>query len=125
VKHVIIKPDRKKVRQKKHRRLRQNIQGTAECPRLAVYRSLKHMYAQLIDDTKGVTLVAASTLEEPLKAELVIGGNVDAAYKVGQLLAQKALQKGIKKVIFDRGGNIYHGRVKAIAEGAREAGLEF
>ncbi|MGI6588226.1 MAG: 50S ribosomal protein L18 [Peptococcia bacterium] len=122
---MIIKPDRKKVRQKKHRRLRQNIQGTAECPRLAVYRSLKHMYAQLIDDTKGVTLVAASTLEEPLKAELVIGGNVDAAYKVGQLLAQKALQKGIKKVIFDRGGNIYHGRVKAIAEGAREAGLEF
>jgi large subunit ribosomal protein L18 len=125
VKHVIIKPDRKKIRQKKHRRLRQNIQGTAECPRLAVYRSLKHMYAQLIDDTKGVTLVAASTLEEPLKAELVDGGNADAAYKVGQLLAQKALQKGIKKVVFDRGGNIYHGRVKAIAEGAREAGLEF
>lgn len=122
---MIIKPDRKKVRQKKHRRLRQNIQGTAECPRLAVYRSLKHMYAQLIDDIQGVTLVAASTLEEPLQADLAEGGNVEAAYKVGQLLAQKALQKGIKKVVFDRGGNLYHGRVKAVAEGAREAGLEF
>jgi large subunit ribosomal protein L18 len=122
---VIIKADRKKIRQKKHRRLRQNIQGTAECPRLAVYRSLKQMYAQLIDDTKGVTLVAASTLEEPLKAELESGGNAEAAYKVGQLLAQKALQKGIKKVVFDRGGNLYHGRVQAIAEGARAAGLEF
>lgn len=122
---MIIKPDRKKIRQKKHRRLRQNIQGTAERPRLAVYRSLKHMYAQLIDDTKSVTLVTASTLETPLKEEAAGGANVDAAYKVGQLLAQKALQKGIKEVVFDRGGNIYHGRIKAVAEGAREAGLEF
>lgn len=122
---MIIKPDRKKIRQKKHLRLRKNLQGTAECPRLAVYRSLKNMYAQLIDDNSGVTLVAASTLEAPLKGELGYGGNIDAAYQMGQLLAQKALQKGIKEVIFDRGGNIYHGRVKAVAEGAREAGLEF
>lgn len=122
---MIIKPDRKKIRQKKHLRIRKNIQGTAECPRLAVYRSLKNMYAQLIDDDKGVTLVTASTLEAPLKGELGYAGNIDAAYKVGQLLAQKALQKGIKEVIFDRGGCIYHGRVKAVAEGARAAGLEF
>ncbi|MGI6145192.1 MAG: 50S ribosomal protein L18 [Clostridia bacterium] len=122
---MIIKPDRKKVRHKKHLRIRKNIQGTAECPRLAVYRSLKNMYAQLIDDKNGVTLVSASTLEAPIKDELGYGGNIEAAYKVGQLLAQKALQKGIKEVIFDRGGCIYHGRVKAVAEGAREAGLEF
>lgn len=122
---MITKPDRKKIRQKKHLRIRKQIQGTAERPRLAVYRSLKHMYAQLIDDTKGVTLVAASTLETSLKGELEIGCNVEAAHKVGQLLAQKALEKGIKEVVFDRGGSIYHGRVKAIAEGAREAGLVF
>jgi len=125
VKHVITKLNRKKVRQKKHLRIRKNIHGTAECPRLAVYRSLKNMYAQLIDDTNGVTLVMASTLEASLKEESGYGGNKDAAYKVGQLLAQKAIQKGIKEVIFDRGGSIYHGRVKAVAEGAREAGLEF
>jgi len=122
---VITKLNRKKVRQKKHLRIRKNIHGTAECPRLAVYRSLKNMYAQLIDDTNGVTLVMASTLEASLKEESGYGGNKDAAYKVGQLLAQKAIQKGIKEVIFDRGGSIYHGRVKAVAEGAREAGLEF
>ena len=122
---MITKLNRKKVRQKKHLRIRKNIHGTAECPRLAVYRSLKNMYAQLIDDTNGVTLVMASTLEASLKEESGYGGNKDAAYKVGQLLAQKAIQKGIKEVIFDRGGSIYHGRVKAVAEGAREAGLEF
>jgi len=122
---VITKPDRKKIRQKKHLRIRKNIQGTAECPRLAVFRSLKNMYAQLIDDINGVTLVAASTLEAPLKGESGYAGNTDAAYKVGQLLAQKALQNGIKRVIFDRGGSIYHGRVEAVAKGAREAGLEF
>lgn len=122
---MITKPDRKNIRQKKHLRIRKHIQGTAERPRLAVYRSLKHMYAQLIDDVQGVTLVAASTLEAPLKGELETGSNTEAAHKVGQLLAQKALEKGIKEVIFDRGGIIYHGRVKAIAEGAREAGLIF
>jgi large subunit ribosomal protein L18 len=123
VKHVIIKPDRKKIRQKKHLRIRKQIKGTAERPRLAVYRSLKHVYAQLIDDEKGVTLVAVSTLEAPIKGEVESTGNTEAAHKVGQVLAQKALKKGIKEVVFDRGGMIYHGRVKAVAEGAREAGL--
>lgn len=122
---MIIKPDRKKIRQKKHLRIRKHIQGTAERPRLAVYRSVKHIYVQLIDDINGVTLVAASTLEQPLKGELESGGNIEAAHKVGELLAKKALKNGIKEVIFDRGGNVYHGRVKAIAEGAREAGLAF
>ena len=122
---MIIKPDRKKIRQKKHQRIRQRIRGTAENPRLAVYRSLKHIYAQLIDDNAGITLVSASTTEAPLKTDLTYGGNVEAAKQVGQLLAQKASEKGIKSVVFDRGGNIYHGRVKAVAEGAREAGLEF
>jgi len=120
---VIIKPDRKKIRQKKHLRIRKQIKGTAERPRLAVYRSLKHVYAQLIDDEKGVTLVAVSTLEAPIKGEVESTGNTEAAHKVGQVLAQKALKKGIKEVVFDRGGMIYHGRVKAVAEGAREAGL--
>lgn len=122
---MIIKPDRKKIRQKKHLRIRKHIQGTAERPRLAVYRSVKQIYAQLIDDINGVTIVSASTLEQPLKGELESGGNIEAANKVGQLLAKKALKNGIKEVIFDRGGNVYHGRVKAIAEGAREAGLSF
>lgn len=125
MKHVITKLARKKVRQKKHLKLRKNILGTAERPRLAVFRSLNNMYAQLIDDNNGLTLVAASTLETPLKGEVAYGGNTDAAYKVGQLIAEKALQKGIKEVVFDRGGSIYHGRVKAVAEGARAAGLEF
>lgn len=118
---MLIKPDRKKIRQKKHLRIRKNIKGTAEKPRLAVYRSLKHIYAQLIDDNKGHTLVAASTKE--LKLEN--GGNKEAAKQVGDLLGKKAVEKGIKTVVFDRGGNLYHGRVKAVAEGAREAGLEF
>lgn len=120
---MIIKPDRKKIRQKKHLRIRKQIKGTAERPRLAVYRSLKHVYAQLIDDEKGVTLVAVSTLEAPIKGEVESTGDTEAAHKVGQVLAQKALKKGIKEVVFDRGGMIYHGRVKAVAEGAREAGL--
>ncbi|MDX9872038.1 MAG: 50S ribosomal protein L18 [Clostridia bacterium] len=120
---MITKPDRKKVRQKKHLRIRQHIKGTAARPRLAVYRSLKHMYAQLIDDISGTTLVAASTLEASLKEEN--GGNIEAAKKVGEILGKKAVEKGIRAVVFDRGGNIYHGRVKAVAEGAREAGLKF
>lgn len=122
---MITKPDRKKVRQKKHLRIRKRIQGTLERPRLAVYRSLKHMYAQLIDDVKGVTLVSASTLEPGLREQIENGGNIDAAKKVGELLAKKAIEKGITNVVFDRGGNLYHGRVKAVAEGAREGGLQF
>lgn len=122
---MIIKPDRKKIRQKKHLRIRKRIVGTPEVPRLAVYRSLKHIYAQLIDDTKGMTILSASTLEASVKSDEGSGGGVDIAKKVGQLLGQKALEKGIKSIVFDRGGNIYHGRIKAVADGAREAGLEF
>ncbi|MBE3571584.1 MAG: 50S ribosomal protein L18 [Moorella humiferrea] len=116
--------DRKATRRRKHLRVRRRIMGTSERPRLSVYRSLRHMYAQIIDDTRGVTLVAASTLDPALKS-LEATGNKEAAKKVGELIAQKALAKGIKKVVFDRGGNIYHGRIAALAEGAREAGLEF
>ena len=117
------KVDRKARRQKKHYRVRRNISGTPEYPRLAVYRSAKHIYAQIIDDTKGHTLVAASTLDADLKESW--GGNVEAAKAVGKLLAERALTKGIKGVVFDRGGLLYHGRVAALAEGAREGGLEF
>lgn len=122
---MIIKPDRKKIRQKKHQRIRKHINGTAERPRLVVFRSLKHMYAQLVDDNQGMTIVSASTLENSIKSELDYAGNVEAAKKVGELLGKKALEKGIRTVVFDRGGNLYHGRVKALADGAREAGLEF
>ncbi len=122
---MINQIDRKAVRQKKHLRIRKNIVGTPSHPRLAVFRSLHHMYAQIIDDTKGVTLVSASTLEAPLKGALDNTGNVEAAKKVGLEIGKKALEKGITEVVFDRGGNIYHGRVKALAEGAREAGLNF
>ena len=117
------KVNRKAVRAKKHYRIRRKISGTAECPRLCVYRSAKHMYAQIIDDVKGVTLAAASTLDASLKG--TYGGNVEAAKKVGLLMAAKAQEKGIKQVVFDRGGFIYQGKVKALAEAAREAGLEF
>lgn len=115
--------DRKAIKAKKHLRIRKNIAGTNECPRLAVYRSVKHIYAQIIDDTKGVTLVAASSLDPALKGQY--GGNKETAKKVGLLAAEKAMAKGIKQVVFDRGGLIYHGRVAALAEGAREGGLEF
>ena len=117
--------NRKAVRQKKHLRIRKNIVGTPDCPRLAVFRSLQHIYAQIIDDTKGVTLLSASTLEAPLKGALENTGNVEAAKKVGMEIGKKAMEKGLTEVVFDRGGNIYHGRVKALAEGAREAGLNF
>jgi large subunit ribosomal protein L18 len=117
------KIDRKAIRKKKHLRVRKKISGTAENPRLVVYRSIKHIYAQIIDDTKGVTLVAASTLDESLKGEN--GGNKETAKKVGMLVAEKAKAKGIKTVVFDRGGLIYHGRIAALADGAREGGLEF
>ncbi len=117
------KVDRKAKRQKKHYRVRRYISGTAEYPRLAVYRSSNHIYAQIIDDTVGRTLVAASTLDASLKGNY--GGNIEAAKNVGKLLAERALEKGIKGVVFDRGGLLYHGRVAALADGAREGGLEF
>ena len=111
---------RKKIRTHKHKRMRFRITGTPERPRLAVFRSAKHIYAQIIDEVKGVTLVSASTLN--VNAE---GTKTDAAKAVGEAVAKKALDAGITKVVFDRGGNIYHGRIKALAEGAREAGLDF
>jgi large subunit ribosomal protein L18 len=105
--------------------VRKKIRGTAERPRLNVFRSLKNIYVQVIDDTTGTTLVAASTLDGAIKGKIANGGNKDAAKEVGKLIGQKAIEKGIKKVVFDRGGYLYHGRVKELAEGAREAGLEF
>jgi len=105
--------------------VRKKVFGTPERPRLSVYRSLKHMYAQIIDDTRGHTLVSASTLDPELRGKLAQTGNVEAAREVGRVLAQRAKSAGIEKVVFDRGGNLYHGRVAALAEGAREGGLDF
>ena len=109
----------------RHERVRQNLQGTPEKPRLCVFRSLKNMSAQIIDDVSGKTLVSASTLDKELKANIANGGNKEAAKQVGELLAKKALDKGIEKVTFDRGGFLYHGRVKELADGARSGGLKF
>ncbi len=120
---MVSKKSRSKVRETKHRRLRNKISGTAQKPRLAVFRSEKHMYAQIIDDVKGATLVAASTISKD--AEIKVGSNVEAAAAVGTAIAKKALAAGIEEVVFDRGGFLYHGRVKALAEAAREAGLQF
>lgn len=122
---MIQKPDRNAVRKRRHRRVRKVVTGTAERPRLNVFRSLGHIYAQLIRDDTGHTLMAASSLDPELKSRLKGGGNVAAAKVVGDLLARRALAQGIKRVVFDRGGYLYHGRVAAVAEGAREAGLEF
>ena len=122
---MVSKKSRSVVRANKHRRLRNHLSGTAERPRLAVFRSNNHMYAQIIDDTVGHTLVAASTLEKDVKAELEKTNNVDAAAYLGKVIAQKSLDKGIKTVVFDRGGFIYQGKIQALAEAAREAGLEF
>lgn len=119
---MVSKPDRNKARVHRHLRVRGKVSGTAECPRLNVYRSSNHIYAQLIDDVKGVTIVAASSVEKDFGTN---GGNKDAARKVGQLIAQRAAGKGVSEVVFDRGGYIYHGRVKELAEGAREGGLKF
>lgn len=119
---MIKKPSSEIARQKRHKSVRKHISGTAERPRLNVYRSLNNIYAQVIDDVKGVTLVAASTLE--LK-DLKNGGNKEAALEVGKLVAKKAVEKGITNVVFDRGGYIYHGRVASLADGAREGGLVF
>ncbi len=117
------KVNRKAVRSQKHYRIRKNISGTAQAPRLAVYRSNKHIYAQLIDDVAGRTLVCASSLDVGLKEEN--GGNKEAAKKVGLLLAERAKAAQIEAAVFDRGGLLYHGRVAALAEGAREGGLNF
>ena len=122
---MVSKQSRQEVRVKKHMKIRNRFSGTAERPRLAVFRSNNHMYAQIIDDTVGKTLVAASTLEKDVKAELEKTNNVDAAAYLGTVIAKKAIEKGIKEVVFDRGGFIYQGKVKALAEAAREAGLEF
>ena len=110
---------------KKHRRLRNHLAGTAERPRLSVFRSNNHMYAQVIDDTVGNTLVSASTLDKEVKAEVKKTNNVEAAAYLGTVIAKKALDKGINTVVFDRGGFIYEGKIKALADAAREAGLEF
>ena len=122
---MVSKESRTKIREKKHRRQRNRFSGTAERPRLAVFRSNNHMYAQIIDDTVGNTLVSACTLQKDVKAELEKTNNVDAAAYLGTVIAKKALEKGITTVVFDRGGFIYQGKVKALADAAREAGLEF
>ncbi|WP_027726446.1 50S ribosomal protein L18 [Tuberibacillus calidus] len=120
---MITKLDKNVVRKKRHQHVRRRVAGTAERPRLNVFRSAKHIYAQIIDDEQGKTLVSASTLDKA--AGIEYGGNIEAAKKVGALVAERALEKGIKKVVFDRGGYLYHGRVKALADAAREKGLEF
>lgn len=122
---MINKPNSREVRLRKHDRVRKKVKGTTERPRLCVFRSLNHIYAQIIDDINGNTLVAASTIDAALKGKVAFAGNKEAAKAVGALIAQKALEKGIKAVVFDRGGYIYHGRVKELADAAREAGLEF
>ena len=122
---MVSKKSRSEIRVKKHARLRNRFAGTAERPRLAVFRSNNHMYAQIIADTVGNTLVAASTAEKEVKAELAHTDTVEAAAYVGTLVAKRALEKGINTVVFDRGGFVYHGKVKALAEAAREAGLTF
>ena len=122
---MVSKKSRSEVRLNKHRKLRNRFSGTAERPRLAVFRSNNHMYAQIIDDTVGNTLVSASTLQKDVKAELEKTNDVEAAAYLGTVIAKKALEKGITAVVFDRGGFIYQGKVKALAEAAREAGLEF
>jgi len=118
---MITQTKRNAIRQRIHARIRAKLSGTTERPRLNVYRSLNHIYAQVIDDQKGETLVSASTLS--LKLE--VGGNVASAKEIGKAIAERAVEKGIKQVVFDRGGYLYHGRVKALADAAREAGLEF
>jgi large subunit ribosomal protein L18 len=118
---MITQTNRNQIRQRIHSRIRRKLAGTTERPRLNVYRSLNHIYAQVVDDQTGTTLAAASTLSLKLKT----GGNVAAAKEIGKAIAERAVEKGIKKVVFDRGGFLYHGRIKALADAAREAGLEF
>lgn len=120
---MITKLDKNAVRKKRHARVRAKLSGTAERPRLNVYRSNQHIYAQVIDDANGVTLASASTLDKDLN--LSGTGNTEAAQKIGELVAKRAVEKGVSNVIFDRGGYLYHGRIKALADAAREAGLQF
>lgn len=122
---MLKKEDRKVSRARRHLRLRKRVYGSPERPRLAVFRSLNHIYAQVIDDVAGQTLVSASSLDAEAKTKVSNGGNIDAAKVVGELVAKRALAKGLTQVVFDRGGVIYHGRVRALAEAAREAGLDF
>ncbi len=119
---MVNKADTNVARKRRHKRVRGKISGTAECPRLNVFRSASNIYAQIVDDMKGVTLVAASSLDKEFEGT---GGNKEAARKVGQMIAKRAVEKGIAQVVFDRGGYLYHGRVKELAEGAREGGLKF
>jgi large subunit ribosomal protein L18 len=121
---MITKPDKNSTRKKRHTRVRAKLSGTATRPRLNVFRSNQHIYAQVIDDKNSVTIASASTLDKELTSS-VTGSNVDAAKQVGELVAKRAIEQGIKSVVFDRGGYLYHGRVKALADAAREAGLEF
>ena len=122
---MVSKESRQKVRAKKHMKIRNRFSGTAERPRLAVFRSNNHMYAQIIDDTVGNTLVAASTVEGEVKSQLEKTNNVEAAAYLGTVIAKRAIEKGIDTVVFDRGGFIYHGKIAALADAAREAGLKF
>jgi large subunit ribosomal protein L18 len=122
---MINKPSKSEQRERRHFRVRKKVYGTAERPRLNIYRSEKHIYAQIINDDLGKTLVAASTIDKDLKGTIACGSNKEAAKAVGTLIAQKALEQGLKSVTYDRGGFIYHGRVKELAEAAREAGLDF
>ena len=119
---MVTRKDSRKETQKRHRRIRGKLSGSAARPRLCVFRSLQHIYAQLIDDAKGVTLAAASSVEKDFDG---YGGNIEAAKKVGGMIAARAKELGVELVVFDRGGNIYHGRVQALAEAAREGGLQF
>jgi large subunit ribosomal protein L18 len=120
-----MKMTRKESTRRRHGRIRRTVVGTSERPRLAVFRSNQHIYAQVIDDSQHHTVAAASTLEASLRSELESGSNCDASAQVGKLIAERAIAKGVQQVVFDRGGNLYHGRVKALADAAREAGLNF
>lgn len=122
---MLKKADKNAKRLQRHKRVRRKISGTSQRPRLCVFRSANNIYAQIIDDTKRVTLVAASSLEAEVKSAVNHTGNKEAAKKVGELVAKKAVEKGITEVVFDRGGYLYHGRIQELAEGAREAGLKF
>ncbi len=122
---MVSKPSKKANRLQKHYRMRKDLSGTASRPRLSVFRSNLHMYAQIIDDVKGCTLVSASTVDKEIRSQVEKTGTVEAAKAVGELVAKRAVEKGITQVVFDRGGFLYHGRVQALAEAAREAGLEF
>lgn len=122
---MITKPSSNSRRKIRHGRVRKKVFGTPDCPRLNVYRSANNIYAQIIDDTKGITLAAASSLDKEIKEKVSYTGNKEAAKIVGSLIGQKAKEKGIQQIVFDRGGYLYHGRIKELAEGAREAGLQF